>query len=1202
MTTKLEIRNKQGKRVGTKVLSRDKPLSIGRHQGNDIMINDASIAALHCRIAWKENGFEVVAATASGVELNGQLVQRRVLQHGDVLRIGSYDLKVLVEGSPQPEPATLADDDFDLVPLDDEEIPPFEDELEDDGEELRLDPAYYKQVEEAERQAAARPKKKKARKPPAEPEQLAAHDAFEMEDDQEQPVAAAVLPRRRSAEEQAAATPARSTGAAATGESLIGTLRERLSEKRRPGEEDPVRSPFIIGLGVAALVLLLAAATFWFIIGRETVERQLSAARAARDSGRYTQAIAIYEDFLLNHYRHELADQVRVELGTTRIDKEIAGSTPSWKAGLEMLERFIDENRDEDNFAELHPTICDYAFKIALGAAQQAEKARDRTLIEVSDRATTLLVRYSPKDEPPVERQREIRDALEKAEAAILKKETLDQALADIDAALDAKKPMQALERRLQLLDRYPELQTHPEVVARMQRALDTERDLIRQETLSTEARRDDHSDMPSPALVLAANNRAMSNVPSQQRAVPALARDCVYGIDTETGEVLWRRAVGSGLPFFPLMVASGTEGLLLYDTHHRELVLLERSSGRLQWRQPLDEAISGPPLVADGQIYLPTLERHLYKLNLESGRVTGRLTFTQRLRGSPVLLRDGEHLAVIGDASVLYVLATRPLRCVSVTFTAHRPESVQAPLLAMGELVMFAENIAPDASRLRVFRTDAPEASLPEVATVELPAPVRDAPVLRGKQLFVPLPGERLVAFTVSDDPNQKALTEVARLTDRSDYDGPVYLLPGPDNQVWMGSRALKRFQLDIAAIHPDPRRLSAGQIAQPLLALGTRLFVARYLPASRTVAFVGAEGTEMVSQWKTVLGAPVLAWLPTDRGGSLAFVDSGDVFYVAPSHLAAGSFQQRPDVQLRLPENLNSPLGAVRADDSRVIVYCGADEPSAWIINRNGQIERRVRFSAPPSVPPLLLNAGVVAAVPGKLELAPLRAGPNPAPLLLPAGDVEVPAWTAVVKRNDTECIGILQTGTVRRIQYRSQPTPHLYGVDDVQLEAPVDIPAAIADDRVYVAAADGSVYAIGAGNLEIESRQKLQGTPTHSVWTRDGLVFVELDAAQLVCLNARDALRPVWSLDLQADGLAGAPLVIAQDVYVVETGGTILRLQRDDGKVLARGALPQRMRGDPVTLTDAVLATAIDGTIYRIDTALREKPATPDEPRED
>ncbi|RMG39090.1 MAG: FHA domain-containing protein [Planctomycetota bacterium] len=1194
MTTKLEIRNKHGKRVGTKVLSREKPLSIGRHQGNDIMINDAAIGALHCRIGWKDTAFEVVAATSSGVEVNGQLVQRRMLEHGDVLRIGSFDLKVLVDRSGEAKPAAAGspDDDFDLVPLDDDEIPPFEDELEDDGEELRLDPAYYKQVEEAERRAAAEAKKKSRKKKAAQP--VPAEDVFETDEADgagadDAAVAGQVLPRRRSVEEGDVPTPPSGRpGVRAAGESLIGTLRERITEKRRPGEEDVVRSPFIIGLGVAALVLLLAAATFWFIIGRETVQRQLSAARAARDSGRYTQAIALYEDFLLNHYRHELADQVRVELGTTRIDKEIAGSTPSWKGGLQMLERLIDENRDRDDFAELHPTICDYAFRIALGAARQAEKARDRELLEVSNQATTLLVRYSPKDQPPVEQQREIRDALEKAEAAILKKETLDEALADIDAALEAKQPMRALQRRLELLDRYPELESHPEVVARMQRALDTERALIREEAFSTDARHDDHPDVQIPGLVLAANNRAMSNVRPVGRVVPAVARDSVYGVDIETGDVLWRRVTGLDGPFFPVLVESATEGVLLYDTRHKELVLLERSSGRLQWRQPLDEEISGAPLVADGQIYLPTLDRHVYKINLESGRITGRLTFTQRLRASPVLLRDGEHLAVIGDASVLYVLTTRPLRCLSVTFTGHRADSVQAPLLAMGELLMFAENTGPQAGRLRVFRTDTPDGPLEEVATVDVPGPVRDAPVLRGKQLFVPLPGERLLAFTVSDDPNQKPLTAIARIMDRSDYDGPIYLLPGPDNQLWMGSRALKRFQLDIAALHPDPRRLSEGQIAQPLLAVGTRLFVARFLPATRAVALIAADGPEMSSQWKTVLGSRVLAWLPTERGGSLAFLESGDVFYVGRTDLRA-SFKQRPDVQLRLPEGLASRLAAVRADGQRVIVYCGAAEPSGWIVNRNGQIERRVRFTAPLSAPPVLLAAGVVAPLPGRLELVPLKTGAKTEPLLLPAGDVDVPAWTCVVRRNDSECLAVQQNGQVRRVQYRPQPTPHLYSVDDIRLDASIDIPAAAADDRLYVATSAGTIAAVDAGNLEIVAQITLRGTPTNAVWVSGGLVFAELDAARLVCLDPQAGLKTVWSLELEGDGLAGGPLVVAEDVYLAQRGGIVMRVNRADGEILARARLPQRLDGSPTELGDAVVATAVDGTVYRIDELL-------------
>ena len=40
----------------------------------------------------------------------------------------------------------------------------------------------------------------------------------------------------------------------------------------RPGERDPLRSPLVLGLGGGVLLLLLAAASLWFVLSREKAQ------------------------------------------------------------------------------------------------------------------------------------------------------------------------------------------------------------------------------------------------------------------------------------------------------------------------------------------------------------------------------------------------------------------------------------------------------------------------------------------------------------------------------------------------------------------------------------------------------------------------------------------------------------------------------------------------------------------------------------------------------------------------------------------------------------------------------------------------------------------------------------------------------------------------------------------------------------------
>src|SRR5690606_13017163 len=75
---------------------------------------------------------------------------------------------------------------------------------------------------------------------------------------------------------------------------------DRLRTAKRPGEQDILTSPVVLGLGGLALALLLASAATWLLIGRENADRLYDAAVADRESGRYLQAIGGFERFLLD--------------------------------------------------------------------------------------------------------------------------------------------------------------------------------------------------------------------------------------------------------------------------------------------------------------------------------------------------------------------------------------------------------------------------------------------------------------------------------------------------------------------------------------------------------------------------------------------------------------------------------------------------------------------------------------------------------------------------------------------------------------------------------------------------------------------------------------------------------------------------------------------------------------------------------------
>src|SRR5262249_43060402 len=134
-------------------------------------------------------------------------------------------------------------------------------------------------------------------------------------------------------------------------------LSERLSsrlavERVRPGEQEALRSPIILGMLGGTLALGLAAAAIYFVIGRESTQQQFDAAQSEFEAKHYGQAAEMFDKFITQHKGHRLAADAQYQKWNALILKEIGGGSPSWKRGLERVGEAIEANRDRKDFRE----------------------------------------------------------------------------------------------------------------------------------------------------------------------------------------------------------------------------------------------------------------------------------------------------------------------------------------------------------------------------------------------------------------------------------------------------------------------------------------------------------------------------------------------------------------------------------------------------------------------------------------------------------------------------------------------------------------------------------------------------------------------------------------------------------------------------------------------------------------------------------
>lgn len=80
------------------VVVRDFPLdserlTIGRAPDNGVQLNDTTVSARHAAIFRLQNYYVEDLGSTNGTMVNGKTIQRRMLQHGDVIRVGRHELR-----------------------------------------------------------------------------------------------------------------------------------------------------------------------------------------------------------------------------------------------------------------------------------------------------------------------------------------------------------------------------------------------------------------------------------------------------------------------------------------------------------------------------------------------------------------------------------------------------------------------------------------------------------------------------------------------------------------------------------------------------------------------------------------------------------------------------------------------------------------------------------------------------------------------------------------------------------------------------------------------------------------------------------------------------------------------------------------------------------------------------------------------------
>lgn len=962
----------------------------------------------------------------------------------------------------------------------------------------------------------------------------------------------------------------------------------------RPGEEEVRKSPFVMVMAGAIAGLAVLALVFFIMLLSASEQRAFDAAADKLKQKAYPEAEILFEKFLEAYPDGEYEEAARIGKHKSKVLKFVAADsfTPSGvHEAMEELNEFISVCRDYPSFAEEREDVRRFSEHFARVGAIVAEDQREQEPLDDSRAAAKLMEQFSAED-IPISLTDEIRRLQNKAEAAILKQNVLDSAVKEIRGYIEVGDMTGAFKSRESLVTRYPILGQDKDVGKVLQEILTKELELTAAEKLGIDAETEDVASQLRKSASLALRTQATVDQVSQGRRVFAVGVDSCYGLDSETGAPLWKRNLGQNLgqrqAFTPMPVDASRPALLVYRTVTEELMMLDQKDGSLIWRQKIPPP-EGRPIVYQQQIYLTTATAEaseLWQISVGTGRAVAKVKFQRGIVGPPAITSDKKHMLIAGDSSVVYTLSINPLECKKVSYIPHEIGSIEAPILTMGGIYLICDNEA-ERCRLRVMRMGE-DLSLTAGYEEYVEGQVTGECLLRGAELMVPSTPQRVTVFSVDDQPD--ASPPISRKGANQLENAVVsqtFLRAGPGGQVWMAGQDLRKFKVNANSMELTPEIAAEGQHLQPIQFLDQNVFVTTNEAFSSSVFFTKVQPQEMVGLWRTVIGTNVVAAGPSDSKESMIVVgDFGEVFRVPLAKIQGGEFITDRISRYNIPEKLNDQIGGTTLKDGRTAAYCGGEEPSLWTFTTSGQLEQKWSLPGTPETEPVSIGQGALVAVPGRLHLTADRRG-RVEDYRAAQGAQGQASWKSLVALSDIQALAITGRNEAIRVEYRTNPSPHLFEVSKTPLSQTIDFAPAVDGDYLCAATSEGNLQLMSTATLEVLAEVSLGGVPSAAPTAANGHFFVQVRRKQLKVFSAASGLQQTGELDLNGRFLVGAPVSVRGGGFVIcLSDGTVMLLDADGNATAKSIQLGQQAQRGPIVVGSSLVVIGLDGSLYSVE----------------
>ncbi|MEX0938756.1 MAG: PQQ-binding-like beta-propeller repeat protein [Pirellulales bacterium] len=962
--------------------------------------------------------------------------------------------------------------------------------------------------------------------------------------------------------------------------------------KARPvAPDNPWDSPLLLIGGGALILLVLLGATLWYMLGSTDSSQLLARADEQYRAGSYTQAIDTYNELLERYPSDESASRARVQRGLAQMRQAVDGSVdPS--DSLEVARDVLDAIEDEPDFALAREELRAMLPQIASALVQQAEQADDDAqadqLLAQTGEAMSLLgnTQYIPRSLRPERKIENIRGTMDVVQRRLHRAVALNEAVAAIDSAIAQGDSGAAYAHRTTLLRAYPELASDAKLGEAVLRIVDAEQASVRVESSPIAAQTSERPSAVEASVALAAQTTEAA-AGGGNRAATVRVKDSSFGLDAQTGALLWRRYSGPGAESLPVPLPGEDDAVLLNDAGHDDLVKLDARTGKLRWRLEIGEQFPAP-LPVDDRALVATRGGRLLAVEIESGTSPRQAQLPQPLRVTPAYDADSETVLVVGDHSTLFVLKADDFVCEQAVYLGHSPGTVSVPPTAVAGCVIVAENEGTSRTTLHVLRRD-PQGVLSSrpVQHVRLEGHVRTPPRVYERHLLVTTDLGQIKMFEVAagrDEPLQET-AEIAP-------DGKAPLLRYTvihDNHLWIADTRLRRYEIQSASGRLVPQGLESPMTSNvadfPLRIYGDVLVCVRSAGAVSGARVTGVDLQSGRVRWETDLAAAPAGPPTLDETGSAVLVPTvrGDVHTIDAAVRERGlATSPRRKPQGGPPSFVAS--GSVALSEGRLALYSTAGAKQLLVFGSSGAPPRWVSLPSEIAGPPLPLGAGL---------LVPTRIGqvfwidPTGNPLSEPfqpalAAD-QVPHRQSLAGRpgSPSEFVIADSRGTVLRAAPVAEPVKHWRSLAEYSGESSAIIPPlAVLGDAIFTVERERELVALRADDLEEIGRWELESELVFGPRRVGKSVLLGVAGGELICIADPSALA--WQQAVDAAQIIGAQPLGENHLLLAWRGGTVRRLSAASGEVLGEIEVGQPLASGPALWRDRCALVADDGTL--------------------